>query len=112
MSSPLFQTARWKATRERILLRDKFTCQQCACGLTSGRTHPRAAVVHHMTPHHGAEELFWCDDSGLEAACKRCHDGALQREEARGYSDRIGEDGWPVDQRHPFHTGKLPRREA
>ncbi len=112
MSSPLFQTARWKATRERILLRDLYTCQQCRCGLTTGRTHPRAAVVHHLKPHHGDPGLFWCNDDGLEAVCKRDHDNALQREEAKGYSDRIGVDGWPVDPKHPFHTGKLPRREA
>ena len=110
MSSLLYHTQRWQATRERILLRDKYTCQQCDCGLTGGRTHPRAAVVHHLIPHHGEAELFWCDDDGLEASCKRCHDGTLQREEARGYSDRIGADGLPVDPAHPFHTGKLPRR--
>ena len=110
MSSPLFQTARWQATRERILLRDRYTCQQCRCGLTGGRTHPRAAVVHHLKPHHGEAELFWCADDDLESVCKRDHDNALQREETKGYSDRIGVDGWPVDPKHPFHTGKLPRK--
>ena len=105
MSSPLFQTLRWKATRERILLRDKYTCKSCGCGLTGGRTHPRAAVVHHLIPHHGEAELFWCGDDGLEASCKRCHDSALQRSEARGYSDRIGVDGFPVDSRHPWNGG-------
>ncbi len=103
MSSPLFQTSRWKATRERILLRDNYTCQQCGCGLTVGRTHPRAAVVHHKIPHHGAPVLFWCDDDELEAVCKRDHDGELQGEEARGYSDRIGVDGFPVCSNHPFN---------
>ncbi len=110
MSSPLYHNSRWKATRERILKRDLYTCQQCGCGLTTGRRHPRAAVVHHLIPHHGDAELFWCPDDGLDASCKQCHDGPKQSEEARGYSDRIGEDGWPVDSRHPFHTGKLPRR--
>ncbi len=110
MSHALYHTARWKATRKRILKRDLHTCQQCGCGLTDGKTHPRASVVHHKVPHHGDADLFWCADDDLEAVCKRDHDGALQQEEASGYSDRIGLDGWPVDARHPANTGKMPRR--
>ena len=101
----LYHTARWQTTRERILLRDKYTCQQCGCGLTIGRTHPRAAVVDHKTPHRGDPVLFFCPDDGLQAMCKRDHDRHKQGEEARGYSDRIGEDGFPVDRRHPFWVG-------
>ena len=109
MSSPLFRTARWKATRERVLRRDIYTCQSCHVGLTNGRTHPRAAVVHHLVQHHGVEELFWCQDDGLEAACKQCHDGRHQSAERMGYSDQIGADGLPVDPRHPWRVGKLPK---
>ena len=110
MAHPLYNTARWKATRQRILLRDHYTCQVCRCGLVSGRTHPRAAVVDHKIPHNGDAELFWCGDDGLQALCKRDHDSGKQGEESRGYSDRIGADGWPIDQAHPFHTGKMPAR--
>jgi len=110
MAHPLYSTPRWRATRDRVLKRDLYTCRQCNVLLTTGRTKPRAAVVHHKTPHHGDPALFWCPDSELEAACKQCHDSALQSEEAIGYSDRIGEDGWPVDQAHPVHVGALPRR--
>ena len=67
-------------------------------------------MVHHLIPHHGDPDLFWCDDGGLEAACKRCHDGRHQVAERLGYSDEIGTDGLPVDSRHPWHAGKLPTR--
>jgi hypothetical protein len=29
------------------------------------------------------------------------HESAKKREEARGYSTRVGAEGWPVDPRHP-----------
>ncbi len=103
MSCPLFHTGRWRVTRERILRRDLYTCQQCGVLLTDGKTHPRAAVVHHKIPHHGDADLFWCPDDGLEAVCAKCHNSEKQSEEIRGYSDRIGPDGFPVDSRHPFN---------
>jgi exosome complex RNA-binding protein Rrp42 (RNase PH superfamily) len=28
--------------------------------------------------------------------------------EHRGYDNRIGEDGFPTDPRHPYYTGRLP----
>ena len=111
MSSKFYQTKRWRMTRERILLRDLFVCQMpgCGCGLTTGRAHARAAVVDHLTPHHGDPDLFWCPDEGLQSICKKCHDRAKQAIEKRGYSDQIGADGFPVDRRHPWYAGDLKR---
>ncbi len=102
-----YNTARWKATRERILLRDLYTCQMpgCGCGLTTGRTHPRAAVVDHKTPHRGDPDLFWCGDDGLQSLCATCHNRLKQRLEAHGFSNQIGVDGFPVDKRHPWYAG-------
>ncbi len=76
-TSKFYGTKRWQITRQRILKRDLYACQMpgCGCGLTTGRTHPRAAVVDHQTPHHGDEELFWCPDDGLQSLCLRCHRG-------------------------------------
>ncbi len=107
MSHKFYKTKRWDITRQRILKRDLWTCQMPACGclLTTGRKHPRAAVVDHKTPHNGDPELFWCPDDGLQATCKKCHDRVKQAIEKRGFSDQIGVDGYPVDLRHPFHAG-------
>ena len=107
VTSKLYNSKRWKATRERILKRDLYTCRMpgCGVGLTTGRTHPRAAVVDHKTPHNGDPELFWCPDEGLQSTCKKCHDRVKQAIEKRGFSDQIGVDGFPVDKRHPFWAG-------
>jgi predicted kinase len=111
VTSKLYNSKRWKATRERILLRDLYNCQMpgCGVGLTTGRTHPRAAVVDHKTPHNGDPELFWCPDEGLQSTCKKCHDRVKQAIERRGYSDQIGVDGFPVDKHHPWYAGTQKR---
>jgi len=96
----LYQTKRWKHLREVALLRDLFTCQRCGCHLKRGRTHPQSAVVHHIKAHKGDLELFY-DSGNLQSVCWTCHSGAIQSEEARGYSTEIGQDGWPVDANHP-----------
>ncbi|GEP09272.1 hypothetical protein MGN01_11170 [Methylobacterium gnaphalii] len=73
------------------------------------RSHPNcarcpapASVVHHRRPHRGNQVLFW-DRTNWEALCKPCHDGPAQREEQRGYFERLGLDGLPNDPRHPFN---------
>ena len=73
-----YRTARWKRLRWSVLVRDRFTCQRC------GRTISDTSllVANHKAPHRGDERLFW-DEGNLEAACKPCHDGAIQSEERR-----------------------------
>jgi 5-methylcytosine-specific restriction enzyme A len=102
----LYRTAQWQTLRKQILLRDKYQCQHQRCGtiLTSGRTNPRSAVVHHKTPHKGNLDLFFNPDN-LVSVCKACHDGPIQSQEALGYDKAIGEDGWPVDPNHPAGGG-------
>lgn len=63
-------------------------------------TKPSAAIVDHITPHRGDSALFF-DEENLQALCKTCHDSGKQSEERRGYSSVVGEDGYPVDPRHP-----------
>jgi hypothetical protein len=40
----------------------------------------------------------------LQSLCKLHHESAKKRKEARGYSTRVGADGWPVDPRHPVYS--------
>lgn len=98
----MYQTKQWRVLRERALLRDLYTCQHPGCGvsLTKGRSGDRAAVVHHIKAHKGDPCLFF-DLNNLQSLCKRHHDSDAQSQEARGYSTQMGEDGWPVDPRHP-----------
>lgn len=98
----LYRTKAWKALREAVLARDLYLCQRCGVALTKGRDRPTDAVVNHMRRHYGDPELFFAADN-CEAACKQCHDALIQGEEARGYSDEVGDDGMPTDHRHPFN---------
>jgi len=92
----LYKTARWLRRRKDQLAREPL-CEACKkCGRV------RVAIVaHHVERHNGDEvKLF---EGRLESLCKTCHDGDAQRTEHRGYSDRIGLDGYPIDPAHPFN---------
>lgn len=60
----------------------------------------RFLVVDHVVPHRGDLGLFW-DRSNWQTLCPDHHDRAKQREEVRGFSNRRGDDGWPIDPKHP-----------
>ena len=78
--SAWYNTARWKALRKQILLRDVFTCQWPGCGQAHHDTSK--LVAHHRQPHRGDVALFWSDDN-LTCVCKACHDGPIQAQEQR-----------------------------
>lgn len=68
---------RWQQYRLRFLAEHPL-CVMCK---QAGRVEA-ATVVDHIEPHKGDDALFW-DTDNHQALCKRCHDGAKQREEAR-----------------------------
>lgn len=72
----LYGTARWKALRQRVLVRDNYTCARCR-RIAVGKGQ---AAVDHVKPHRRDEKLFW-DETNLQCLCKPCHDGVKQREE-------------------------------
>jgi 5-methylcytosine-specific restriction protein A len=71
-----YQTARWKALRLAVFLRDLYQCRRC--GQLEGDT--ALLVCDHIIPHRGDERLFW-DEANLQTLCKPCHDRDKQREE-------------------------------
>jgi 5-methylcytosine-specific restriction protein A len=71
-----YKTARWRALRLSIFLRDLFTCKKC--GHLEGDVS--LLVCDHIVPHRGDERLFW-DEANLQTLCKRCHDTVKQIEE-------------------------------
>ena len=73
-----YHTARWKALRASVLLRDLFTCQWPGCGFMTSDTS--MLVADHRRPHRGDEVLFWAEGN-LWTLCKPCHDSKKQREE-------------------------------
>ena len=75
-----YKTARWQKLRQKILLRDNYTCQQT--GVLCIGKHPAdtSPVIDHKIPHRGDERLFW-DESNLQVVSKKFHDGEKQRQE-------------------------------
>jgi 5-methylcytosine-specific restriction endonuclease McrA len=73
-----YKLARWVKLRERVLIRDLFTCADC------GRIHPGkgTAAVDHIKAHRGNEALFW-DEDNLQVLCiSPCHAKHKQSQEA------------------------------
>lgn len=73
-----YKTARWRALRLKIFLRDLYTCQNKECGRLESNT--ALLVCDHIKPHRGNVHLFW-DETNLQTLCKTCHDTIKQREE-------------------------------
>lgn len=59
---------KWRAIREQVLKRDKWTCRVMRCGRP-------ATQVHHLTYERVGDE--WPDD--LVAICAECHDHCHDR---------------------------------
>jgi len=75
-----YKTKRWRDLRERVLLRDLYTCAMCAKVCSGAYPDPGSAVVDHRQPHRGDETLFW-EEANCQCMCKGCHDGEKQRTE-------------------------------
>ncbi len=70
----------------------------------------QADVADHVIPHKGDEQLFWFGE--LQSLCKPHHDGTKQQQELRGFSSDIGNDGFPIDDQHPFNQHSSSKRKA
>jgi len=77
-----YKTERWRRLRERVLIRDNFTCQQTGVLLVGRHPAPNSPVVDHIIPHRGDPELFW-DENNLQTLSKAYHDSRKQAEERR-----------------------------
>lgn len=94
----------WYKLKSWFNLRDRQLGRQPLCERHKERgKYVAATVVHHKVPHRGDRALF-IDPDNLESLCKACHDGEAQQQEKRGFSSRVGPDGWPTDDGHPLYT--------
>jgi 5-methylcytosine-specific restriction protein A len=92
----LYGTQRWRRLARDQLRREPL----CAMCLQEGQI-VAGTVADHVIPHRGDEGLFW--SGKLQSLCKRHHDTSKQIEEHRGFRTDIGEDGWPIDSKHPVY---------
>lgn len=82
-----YKTARWQRLRERVLIRDRYTCQKTGVLLVGRHPAPNSPVVDHIIPHRGDERLFW-DENNLHAVSKAYHDSTKQSEERNARTRR------------------------
>src|SRR5215469_3487641 len=95
---PLYRKHRWKK-RARAQLRAEALCRLC---LERGIVTP-ATIADHVEPHKGDVIKFWF--GALQSLCKQCHDSPKRNVELHRYHDMIGDDGWPLDPKHPSNRG-------
>lgn len=105
-----YKTARWKKRRAAHLAQEPF-CRMCkAAGhLNDGSRKPdgspqpdrrrRFLVADHIQPHRGDQWQFF--NGKLQTLCPDHHDSQKQAEERRGFVCDAGDDGWPIDPKHP-----------
>lgn len=91
----------WKVKAAAQLAEEPF-CQMCEA--LSPPKVTEATTADHVIPHREDYELFW--RGKLQSLCTPCHSGPKQSAEILGYARGAGEDGWPADPKHPFHTGE------
>ena len=82
----LYSSARWKALRQEVLLRDGWICQQTGAALIGRSPAANSPVIDHKIPHRGDLDLFW-DIDNLQAVAKHWHDSEKQRQERAGEFD-------------------------
>src|SRR5262245_30216164 len=91
-----YDSARW-IKRARHQLQIEPFCRMCAKdGLAVA-----ANVADHIEPHGGDPLKFWVGD--LQSLCFHHHNSEKRLVEGRGYSNKIGLDGRPIDPQHPSY---------
>ena len=80
-----YLTADWTARRQRILLRDAYTCRRCD-EVAAGK----AAHVDHVVP---LEDGGTDDDSNLQTLCAACHGAKTRGAQRRRGHVRLGGGG-------------------
>jgi 5-methylcytosine-specific restriction endonuclease McrA len=94
-----YQLEVWRR-RRRLQLRFEPLCAFC---IARGVVTP-ATIADHVTPHRGDWNAFRL--GALQSLCSDCHVRMKRRIDLHGYSSEIGDDGWPIDPRHPANGGK------
>jgi hypothetical protein len=90
-----YQLQRWR-NRAKLQLKLQPLCEFCQ---QRGIVTP-ATIADHIEPHRGDWNAFWLNS--LQSLCAQCHSSTKRRQELRGYdASAIGDDGWPLDEKHP-----------
>jgi hypothetical protein len=102
--STWYKLERWRK-KARHQLRIEPLCRYCK---ELGHICP-ATIADHVVPHAGDWHRFWFGD--LQSLCKQCHDKWKRIEEEQGYRPGYGEDGCPLDPKHPAYAARSPSEQ-
>jgi len=64
-----------------------------------------ATVCDHITPHKGNYAMFL--SGPFQSLCASHHNSDKQEIDGKGFSTRVGNDGWPLSDYHPANRGKM-----
>ena len=81
----------WDKVRKEAMSRDNGLCQPC---LKDDRVTPAHAVDHIKSKAKGGTDEL----ANLQAICRPCHLDKTMREMGRRRKQRIGTDGWAVEE--------------
>jgi 5-methylcytosine-specific restriction enzyme A len=95
-----YSLQRWRARAKHQLSIEPL----CALCLAQNRITP-ATIADHHPPHKGDWNKFRLGP--LQSLCHDCHKGKWASDR-HGYSSAIGDDGFPIDPRHPFNVADRP----
>lgn len=93
-----YSLQRWRR-RARHQLREHPLCASC---LKANRV-TAATIADHNPPHKGDWNKFRLGP--LQSLCADCHNRKWA-DDHHGYSCDIGDDGLPIDPRHPFNQSR------
>jgi hypothetical protein len=94
-----YSNRRWIHRRD-LQLQAEPLCAHC---LLIGKIEP-ATIVDHVEPHRGNWTAF--HTGKLQSLCRLHHD-IKRAEEFRGFSTACDSEGYPLDPKHPWHTGRV-----
>ncbi len=72
-----YYSARWKALRKEVWVRDNYTCKQTGAVCVGLYPAGNSPVADHIKPHHGNPDLFW-DIENIQTVSKSYHDSLKQ----------------------------------
>ena len=100
----LYGLQEWK-NRRAFQLRKNPLCAICLAASPQGITG--ATIADHVTPHKGDYRAFKFGE--LRSLCVECHNNLQPAFRSKGFSSAIGEEGYPVDPRHPTYGRRRGR---
>jgi len=87
---------RWK-TKQKFQMQTHPLCAFClGKGLVT-----KGVIADHVKAHRGDWNEFWMGK--LQTLCRNCHESGKKFQENRGFRSDIGEDGFPLDPKHPVY---------